>query len=139
MSEKEIQALKGRFGKEPYAKKLGIKIIEIGEGYAYVEMKVTEQMGNIFGMAHGGALFSLIDAAFELAGNSRGVVSVALNMSVTYTYPARPGDVLRAKTKEINLTRKTGLYEIQVINQDGKLVATSQALLYRKEQPLPWL
>lgn len=134
-----IKVLKEQFAKERYARNFGISIIDLKEGYALVEMVVTEDMENIFSMAHGGAIFSVIDAAFELAGNSGGIVSVALNMNVSYTAPAKVGDTLRAEAKEANSTRKTGLYEIMVTNQDEKLVASCQAMVYRMGRPLPWL
>jgi acyl-CoA thioesterase len=139
VDDKVIEVLRERFENEPYAKKFGIKIIDLKEGYSLVEMAVTGDMDNIFNMAHGGAVFSVIDAAFELAGNSGGVVSVALSMNVSYTRPAKAGDILQAEAKETNSTRKTGLYEIKVSNQDGKLVASCQALVYRMDKPLPWL
>ncbi len=131
-----IEILKERFEAEPFAKKLGIRLLELKEGYALVEMKVSEEHENIFGYAHGGAIFALIDAAFELASNSRGIVSVALSMNVTYTSPAKQGDVLRAEAREINTTRKTGLYEIKVRNQDARLVASCSALVYRTDRKL---
>jgi acyl-CoA thioesterase len=134
-----LEVLRQRFEQEPYAKKFGIKIIDLKEGYSLVEMVVAEDMENIFNMAHGGAVFSVIDAAFELAGNSGGDISVALSMNVSYTRPAKAGDTLRAEAIETNSTRKTGLYEIKVKNQDEKLVASCQAIVYRMGKPLPWL
>jgi len=50
-------------------------------------MTFTPDMENMFGMAHGGAIFSLIDAAFEVASNSHGTMAVALNMNVYYLAP----------------------------------------------------
>jgi len=137
--EKVLAVLRERFEAEPYAKRFGISLLELETGKAVVEMRVTEEMNNIFEMAHGGAVFSLVDAAFELAGNSRGMVSVALSMNVSYTYPAKAGDTLRAEAVETNSTRKTGLYEIKVTNQDGRLVASCQALVYRRGEALPWI
>ncbi len=137
--EKVIAVLRERFENEAYAKKFGISLVELKTGKAVVEMCVTEDMNNIFDMAHGGAVFSIIDAAFELAGNSRGIISVALNMNISYTYPAKAGDILRGEAVETNSTRKTGLYDIKVTNQDGRMVASCQALVYRKGDPLPWL
>jgi acyl-CoA thioesterase len=90
-------------------------------------------------MVHGGAIFSLIDEAFELSCNAHGTVAVALSMSVTFHNPPDPGAVLRAESREIHRSRKTASYEIKV--RDGKqlLIASCQALAYRKETPLPFL
>jgi len=64
------------------------------------------------------------------------MVSVALSMSVTYTSPAKRGDVLQGEAREINTTRRTGLYEIKVRNQDKKLMASCSALVYRTDKKL---
>ncbi|MDD5476356.1 MAG: PaaI family thioesterase, partial [Syntrophales bacterium] len=132
-------ALRAKAAEEPLARNMGIKVCEVAEGFASVEMKITPEMENIFGMAHGGAIFSLLDEAFEMASNSHGTVAVALNMNVTYIAGARTGDVLRAEARETSRTRRTAHYTINVRNGEGDLVATCVALVYRKDQPLPFL
>ncbi|HRV45706.1 MAG TPA: PaaI family thioesterase, partial [Smithellaceae bacterium] len=72
MDEKVRNALISQMGKEPFGKKFGISLTDVQEGYAKVEMKFSRDMENMFGMAHGGAIFSLMDAAFEVASNSHG-------------------------------------------------------------------
>ncbi len=138
MKNDMIQTLLERTEKEPYAKLLNMTVLEAGEGSSIVEMTLTPQMENIFGMTHGGAVFSLIDEAFEVASNSHGTVAVALNLNVTYIAAARTGDVLRAEAREDARTRRTAHYNITVHNGDGGLVATCSALVYRKDQSLPF-
>lgn len=136
MDEKLRQAFHSGVGKEPFASKFGLKLVEIGKGYSKVEMELRPDMENLFGMAHGGALFALIDEAFETASNSHGTLAVALNMNVTFIASPQPGSTLRAEAREVSLTRKTASYDIKVHDQRGDLVATCMALVYRKGQPL---
>lgn len=84
MDEKVRKAIFKRMEQEPFGRKFGITLVDIKEGYARVEMRFTSDMENMFGIAHGGAIFSLMDAAFEVASNSHGTMAVALNMSVNY-------------------------------------------------------
>ena len=138
--DQEIRAaLQAQAEKEPFAKGLGLDLIELKEGYAAVEMVCTKEMENIFQMTHGGAIFTLIDEAFQLACNSHGTVAVALNVSVTYHMAPAPESRLRAEAKEIARTRKTGSYYITVQDQHGNLIASCQALAYRKGVPFPFL
>jgi acyl-CoA thioesterase len=102
-------------------------------------MTFTKEMENIFGMAHGGAIFALIDEAFETAGNSHGTVAVALNMNITYTAAPSSGARLRAEAREVNLTKRTASYDIRVQDEKEKLIAVCQALVYRKKERLPFL
>ncbi len=124
---------------EPFAKKLGLKLIDLQEGYAEVEMIFTQDMENMFGMAHGGAIFALIDAAFEVASNSHGTMAVALNMNINYLASPAKGSKLTARAKEINKAKKTAVYDIIVTDDKNNLIAACQALVYRMEKPLPFL
>jgi len=138
-NEGTIQALSREISAEPYGRIFGFRLKDLQPGYALVEMDVTERFRNSLGMVHGGAIFSLIDQAFQAAGNSHGTVAVALNMNISYFKAPKFGDVLRAEAKEINLTRKTGTYAIEVRDQDGQLIANCQAMVYRKDHPLPFI
>lgn len=133
------QAFYSRVAKEPFAEKFGLRLIEIGAGYSRIEMDFTPDMENMFGMAHGGALFALIDEAFETASNSHGTLAVALNMNVSFVAPPAPGSTLVAEAVEIALTRKTATYDIKVRDGHGLLIAACLALVYRKGTPLPFL
>jgi len=124
---------------EPFGKKFGITLADLKEGYARVEMRFTSDMENMFGMAHGGAIFSLMDAAFEVASNSHGTMAVALNMNINYLATPSKGAMLTAEAREINKTKRTAAYDIRATDDSGKLLATCQALVYRLEKPLPFL
>jgi acyl-CoA thioesterase len=54
MDEKVKEAIFGKVEKEPFAKKFGIKLLELEEGYSKVEMKFTKDMENLLGLVHGG-------------------------------------------------------------------------------------
>ena len=139
MDKKIIEAIKKRVANEPYAKKMGLKLLKLEPGYALVEMKLADDMANIFDMTHGGAIFSLIDEAFEISCNTHGTVAVALNVSVTYHRSPTDRAVLRAESKEIHRSAKTATYDIRVTEGENNiLIATCQALAYRKKEKLPF-
>ena len=139
MGKKVFDALFKRVDGEPYAQLLGLKLKKVDKGYSLVEMTIREGMENILGSTHGGAIFSLIDEAFETASNSHGTIAVALNMNVTFIAPPSPGAILQAEAKEINLTPRTASYLINVTEGSDRLIATCQALVYRKKEMLPFL
>ena len=133
------QAILRQVEKEPFALKFGLKVVDLDEGYSRVEMNFTPDLENIFGMAHGGALFALIDEAFETASNSHGTMAVALNMNITYISSPTPGKKLMAEAKESSRTNRTALYDIRVLDDENHLIASCQALVYRTGKPLPFL
>lgn len=133
------QAIFKKVEKEPFAQKFGIRLIDLEEGYSKVKMKLNSDMENFFGMAHGGALFALIDEAFETASNSHGTVAVALNMNITYISPPSPGSGLIAEAREISRTQRTAVYNIKLFDEQNLLIASCEALVYRKKEALPFL
>lgn len=138
MIKKDVSTLlKEMATREPFARLLDIKVLEIKAGYARVQATVGEDMLNIHGTTHGGALFGLVDEAFELASNSHGTVAVALNLNITFFAPTGTEDVLIAEAREIYRTARTATYQIDVTKDEGKPIATCQALVYRKKDPLP--
>ena len=139
MGDDVILAIKRQVKKEPYPRKLGMNLVLLEPGHAIVEMTPSEALDNIFGMAHGGAIFSLIDEAFQVSCNAHGTLAVALNMTVTYHLPPEKNRTLRAESKEIHRSTRTGSYEIKVTDDRDRLIASCMALAYRKTERLPFL
>ena len=82
MDEKVREAIENAVKRETFAQALNMELIALDDGYSVVEMIYTpENMNNIYDRAHGGALFGLIDEAFETAGQTKGTVAVALNVN----------------------------------------------------------
>jgi acyl-CoA thioesterase len=139
MDENLINALMTAAEKEYFAKTMGFKVLAIDEGYARVQCEYTpHRMANLFGTAHGGAIFSLMDEAFQISCQTHGTVAVALNVNVTYLAAPTEKTTLTATSKEIHKTRKTASYEIKVFDAENRLIATCQALAYRTGKPLPF-
>jgi acyl-CoA thioesterase len=115
---------------------LGIRIIEVQEGYIKIEMTVREEMMNGLGIVHGGIAFSLADSAFAFACNSRNNLSVALDTSINFIKPVHPGDVLTAEAREMHNGKATGLYHITVTNQNSHAVALFKGTCFRTNKKL---
>lgn len=137
MNGKLHDTLKRRSRDEPYARLLKMEAVEVGTGTSAVRMRVSPDLENIFGSTHGGALFSLIDEAFQLACNSHGVLSVALNVSITFMTAPGSGALLEAHVAEVHKTNRTSSYHCEVRDVQGdKLIATAHALAYRTGKPV---
>ncbi len=138
MDDTRKQAFEKKVSEEAFSRLLGIRLVDVSEGYALCEMHYTDAMDNIHNMAHGGAIFSLVDEAFEISSNSHGTMAVALNMNITYVKPAVKNSMLQAESKEISRGRRTASYYITV-NDEAGLVAVCQALVYRKDDEIEFL
>jgi acyl-CoA thioesterase len=124
---------------EPFAQKMGMKLIDLELGYSKVEMTYQpEAMDNIYQRAHGGAIYSLIDEAFETSCQTHGTVAVALNVNVSYTASPEPGAQLIAEAKEITRTKKIAHYDISVTDDKGNLIASAKTIAFRTGKPIPF-
>lgn len=115
---------------------LGIEVLEIREGYSRIKMTVRKEMVNGFGIGHGGIPFSLADSAFAFACNNRNILSVALDTSINFIKPVHVGDMLTAEAKELHNGKSTGLYHINIMNQNEHLVVQFKGLCYRTDKQL---
>ena len=62
-----------------YLQSNDMQVVEVKEGYAKVEMIIDEQILNVHGFVHGGALYSLADTAAGAASFTSGRDSVTLS------------------------------------------------------------
>jgi acyl-CoA thioesterase len=116
---------------DAFSQWLGIQVLEVKEGYSKIQMIVRPEMLNGFGVIHGGIAFSLADSAFAFACNNRNNLSLALDVSITFTKAGQPGDTFTAEAKEIHNGRSTGLYMITVTNQNNQPVALFKGTCFR--------
>ncbi len=140
MDQKVKKAIFQAVKNEPFARVMNMELVELDLGHSVVHMTYEpEKMNNIYDRAHGGALFALIDEAFETAGQTDGTVAVALNVNVTYVSSPKPGLQLRAEARRVSQTKKTASYDIKVTDENGDLIALCQALAFNTGKPIPFL
>ena len=97
---------------------LGMEILEVKAGEAVLAMTIQPHMVNGHGIAHGGFIFLLADSAFAFACNSRNERTVAAQCDISFVRPARLGDRLLARAREISKTGRSGIYDVSVTVDD---------------------
>ena len=111
-----------------FSRLLGIRILRAENGEAELRMAMQEQMLNLHGRMHGGALYSLIDTALgqashSLFGGEAG--SMTLECKVNYIRGVEAGEVV-CHARVLNAGRKVHVLEARV-EQGDKLIASAQA------------
>ena len=132
----EAQALAERVARAMWerddaSQALGMQVIAVAPGRAELHMTVRRDMLNGHGTCHGGFIFTLADSAFAYACNSYNLTTVASGCTIDFVAPAREGDVLTARAKEMSASGRTGVYDIEVENQRGEVVALFRGKSYR--------
>ena len=139
MSEKDILAntvVNQMMQNDSFSQWMGLEVLEVREGYSKVRMTIRKEMANGFGIVHGGLAFSLADSAFAFACNNRNNISVALDVTITFTKPVNVGDVLTAEANENHNGRSIGVYLISITNQNNKQVAIFKGTCFRTGKKL---
>jgi acyl-CoA thioesterase len=121
---------------DAFSQWLQLQILEVQEGYSKISMVVRPEMVNGFGIAHGGITFAMADSAFAFACNNRNNLSVALDVSISFTKAVQMADTLTAEAKEIHNGKSTGVYLITIINQKNESVALFKGTCFRTGKKL---
>ena len=127
----ETKIIDAMFTKDDFSQWLGIERLEESPGYCKLKMIIRQEMTNGFDIAHGGITFSFADSAFAFASNSRGIQAVSIETSISHTKSLKAGDIIIAEAIEKNLTRKTGIYHVEIKNQNNEIVALFKGTVYR--------
>jgi acyl-CoA thioesterase len=133
-TEKARDIVDQMYSKDAFSQWLGIQRLMVEPGRCRLQMTVREEMTNGFKIAHGGITYSLADSALAFAANGHGVQSLSIDTSINHLKPVKIGDVITAEAKEVNVTRRTGIYQIEITNQDDELVAVFKGVVYRTER-----
>jgi len=131
MSE-DTESVRELVESDPYCETLGIELVELGAGSARTKLTVGEKHRNFHGTLHGGAIYSLADAAFAAASNSRGETAFALETNVSYLDMADEDATLVADATETYDGRRTAEYSVDV-TADGERIATFRGRVYKPE------
>lgn len=139
MEEQKIspaEILKVMLEKDMFTQWLGLQIDEHGKGYCKLHYRVTDIMLNGFSNIHGGILFAASDSAFAFACNSHGNITVALDVSISFTRPVKSGELLTVEAREVYLGNKIGVYDIRTTNEKDELVALFKGTAYRTSREI---
>ena len=125
LSPEEIaqRSAEAMWARDDASKWLGMSLDAVGPGTATTSFTVEKHHTNGHDICHGGYIFTLADSAFAFACNSHNRIAVAQHNAITYVAPGKLGDRLTAVATEIALYGRSGICDVRVTNQDGKLIA----------------
>ena len=128
------EKLKEYAKKDNYFNFMGIEVLEIDQERAKVKLQIEDKLMNFFNAGHGGAIYSVADAAFQLACNAHAKIEMAVAMNVTLTFIKKVdvGETLIAESKVIANTRRTSATDITIKNEEGELKAVFRGIAYVK-------
>ena len=108
---------------------LGIEITEIGDDYLCGTMPVDNRTIQPYGLLHGGASLLLAETLASAASmytiDRDKVLSVGTTIAANHIRPATKGPV-SGTAKPIHMGRTSQLWEIDIVDPDGKSICLSR-------------
>ena len=123
------------FANDRYAALTGVGIIEAGKGYCRTSLEIEDKHLNAANVVQGGAIFTLADLAFAIASNSHGQLALAINVNISYLNSVSRG-TLYATATEVNEPNRLGAYDVLVTDDQQRIIARFNGMVYRKKQLL---
>lgn len=115
-----------------------IKICDLEEGRARVELHLTADSLNRWGQPHGGLLFTLADVACGNAMTAlRQETCVTVSSSIDFLAPAGDATHLIAQGQVTRAGRRTCFCQAEITTADGKLLAISHSVWTYTGKALP--
>ncbi len=134
---KTLAQLREFFGRDRYATETtGIEILEAGDGYAKVGLKVRDGHMNAGDRVMGAVYYTMADFAFAVASNpDAGDAPITFTLSSQINFlTAAKGRYLTAEAKAVRKGRKTSFYAAEIRDELGTLVATVSSNGYRMDK-----
>jgi acyl-CoA thioesterase len=121
--ERASRAAQAMWASDAASAWVGLSLDAIGPGTARMSLTVAPLHLNGHGICQGGGSVTLAARACAVACNSHNRIAVAQHNSISYLSPGRGGEVLTADATETALTGRTGLTDVTVTGEDGRIVA----------------
>ncbi len=105
---------------------LDIEFVDIGENYLTAKMPVTSKVHQPLGQLHGGATAALAETVGSAASNffidTENEFVNGIQLDINHIKSKREGEVY-ATARNIHKGRSTHLWEIEVVDEEGKLIS----------------
>ena len=93
--------------------------------YAVFRMEIRPESKNVYGMVHGGAIYTLADNATGSAAHTDGRNYVTQSGTLHFLRNQREG-IIRAQARVRHRGRSTVLVAVDVVGDDGTLLASGE-------------
>jgi uncharacterized protein (TIGR00369 family) len=134
LSAEEVARLREVFARVPYARLLGMEFVGAERGAATFALEVREELTRMGGIAHGGALASLLDTAAAFAAQTL-LAPVertgTVDLTVHFLRPATAGRV-EGRARVLREGRRILIISAEATDQAGLLVATATTTYVRQ-------
>ncbi len=118
------------------ARDMGIRILEIREGYAKSEMLIHASQQNLIGSVHGGILMTFADIVGAAAAWSYGTYTTTMSCSVNFLNAAMNVDRLWAEAQVEKRGKQTIVARVVITDSTGRKILVSTFSFFSLGKPI---
>ncbi len=132
MEEASLRYARDVVATDPMASHLGIRLVELRPAYARLSIDIRPEYLNALGRAHGMIISALVDQAAAVAANSMETRALITEIKVNFLDAVSAGDTVTAEAKALDIRKTLSLWQVDVRDSSGRLVAAGQAVGYHR-------
>jgi 1,4-dihydroxy-2-naphthoyl-CoA hydrolase len=119
----------------------GIEIVAIGEDFVEGELEVDSRHLRPGGIMNGGVSLVLIETIGSVSSylylDKMKQNAFGIQVSANHLAMARPGDVLRARSRAVHIGKTTQIWDVEIKNQKEKMVSSGRITMLVTEKAAP--
>lgn len=116
--------------RNPFAKYIGMELLEVSEGYAFGRISFAKQHENIYGGMHGGCAYSLADTLAGIAASTYGEYVTTVNASMNYLLPVEHTEYVNCRAQVLRHGRKVSVIRVEITNDEGTILIDGSFTFY---------
>jgi 1,4-dihydroxy-2-naphthoyl-CoA hydrolase len=128
-----LDSLKAFYAQGLMAESFGIEFEEVGEDFVRGSLTVGQQHLRPGGIANGGVFLMILETLGSVSAccvvDMEKFNPLGIQVNANHTGVAKLGDRLTAVSKAIHVGRSTHIWEVNIENQQGKLISTGRITL----------
>lgn len=137
--DKKIKAARQFIENIPHSRELGMKVLDIGEGFAEMSVPYDERLigDPQTKVIAGGAVSALMDTccgAAVVAHPANPGVTATLDLRIDYMRPATPGQDVRTRAECYHVTRSVAFVRATAFDEDTKRPVASATGTFTVDQ-----
>lgn len=126
------------FAQDKLSHHFGIDFIEVGPDYMVAQLVVDERHLRPGNIMNGGVNLVLVEtvgsASCYLRLDLNKQNALGIQVSANHLSIARPGEKLLARSKAIHLGKTTQIWEVNITNENGRLISTGRITMLITER-----
>jgi len=122
--------------KDPMLKHIGMEMLELSYQHSKSRMKLSENIINSYGIAHGGAILTMADATAGYAACMCGYFVATISGTLNFLSAGRKTEYIYCECNQLKAGKTIIVYEVRIKDDNGKLLDSGEYTYHISSNPI---